>query len=82
MNSLHFNKEYHCNKNGAKQSSTWPDTLLPISLEKLAKEVPERWKFNLHQVCFSNPRMIWYHKGSPPVLFWDEKRPWLGRGGL
>jgi hypothetical protein len=26
--------------------------------------------------------MIWYHKGSPPVLFWDEKRPWLGRGGL
>jgi hypothetical protein len=26
--------------------------------------------------------MIWYHKGSPPVLFWDEKRSCLGRGGL
>jgi len=26
--------------------------------------------------------MIWYHKRSHPVLFWDEKRPWLGRGGL
>jgi hypothetical protein len=25
MNHLHFNK-YHCNENGAKQSSTWPDT--------------------------------------------------------
>jgi hypothetical protein len=26
--------------------------------------------------------MIWYHKGSLPALFWDKKRPWLGRGGL
>ena len=26
--------------------------------------------------------MFWYHKGSPPVLFWDEKRSCLGRGGL
>jgi hypothetical protein len=26
--------------------------------------------------------MIWYHKGSPHVLFWDEKRSCVGRGGL
>jgi len=26
--------------------------------------------------------MIWYHKGSPPILLWDEKRSCLGRGGL
>jgi len=44
--------------------------------------VPKRWKTNLHQICFSKPKMIWYHKGSPPFLFWDEKRSCLGRGGL
>ena len=49
---------------------------------KSAKGVPKRWKFYFHQMYFSEPRMIWYHKGSPPVLFWDEKGPWLGRGGL
>jgi hypothetical protein len=43
--------------------------------------VPKRWKTNLHQICFSKPRMIRYHKGSP-VLFWDENRSCLGRGGL
>jgi hypothetical protein len=33
MNSLHFHKEYHCNKNGAKQSSSWSSTpFWPISL--------------------------------------------------
>ena len=80
---LHLSK-YYCNKIGAKQSSTWPDTpFWPISLiRKSAKGVPKRWKINLHQIFFSNPRMIWYHKRSPLVLFWDEKRPWLGRGGL
>ena len=54
---------------------------LPTS-RKSTPGVPKRWKANLHQICFSNPRLFWYHKGSPPVLFWDEKRPWLGRGGL
>ena len=44
--------------------------------------MPKRWKTNLHQICFSKPRMIWYHKGNPPVLFWDENRSCLGRGGL
>jgi hypothetical protein len=49
---------------------------------KSAKGVPKRWEINIHQIYFSNPRMIMYHKESLPVLFWDEKRPWLGRGGL
>jgi len=26
--------------------------------------------------------MIWYHKGSVAILFWDETRLWLGSGGL
>jgi hypothetical protein len=42
INSLHFNKEHHCNKNGAKRSSSWPGTLFwPIS-EKTAQGVPKR----------------------------------------
>ena len=49
---------------------------------KSTKGVPNRWKINLHQICFSKPRMIWYHKGSVAILFWDEKRLWLGSGGL
>ena len=37
--SLYFNKEYHCNKNGAKQSSSWPGTpFWPISLKKISKK--------------------------------------------
>ena len=40
----------------------------PFSLRKPAKGVPKRWKINLHHIYFINPRMIWYHKGSPPVL--------------
>jgi hypothetical protein len=55
--------------------------LAHFPLRKSAKGVPERWEINL-QIYLSNPRMIWYHKGSHPVLFWDERRPWLGRGGL
>ena len=54
----------------------------PFPLETAAKGAPKRWKTNLHQICFSKLRMIWYHKGSPPVLFWDENRSCLGRGGL
>jgi len=75
---------YHCNKNGVKRPSSWSETpFWPISLKsKSTKGVPKRWKTNLHQICFIKPRMIWYHKGSPPVLFWDAKRPWLGRSGL
>jgi hypothetical protein len=26
--------------------------------------------------------VIWHHKGSVAILFWDEKRLWLGNGGL
>ena len=44
--------------------------------------MPKRCKANLHQMYFSKPRMIWYHKGSHPVLVWEEKRSYLGRGGL
>jgi hypothetical protein len=40
----------------------------PFPLKKSAKGVPKRWKINLHQIYFSNPRMIWYHKGSTPVV--------------
>jgi hypothetical protein len=56
----------------------------PFPLKKIskrgAKKVRNQPSPNLN--LFSNPRMIWYHKGSPPALFWDEKRPWLGRDGL
>jgi len=32
---IYLNKKYHCNKNGAKRSSTWPDTpFWPISLRE------------------------------------------------
>ena len=70
-----------CDKNGVERPNSWSETpFRPICPKE--NGVPKRWKTNLHQICFSKPRMIWYHKGSPPVLFWDEKRPWLGRGGL
>ena len=49
---------------------------------KSTKGVPNRWKINLHQICFSKPRMIWYNKGSPPVWFWEEKRSCLECGSL
>jgi hypothetical protein len=49
--------------------------------EKINKRGANLVKSTFTNILF-NPRMIWYHKGSPPVLFWDEKRPWLGRGGL
>jgi hypothetical protein len=65
-----------------KRPSSWSDTLFcHFPWRKSAKGVPKWWKINLHQIYFSNPRMIWYRKG-PPVLFWDEMRLWLGRGGL
>ena len=55
----------------------------PISLrENQQKGCQKRWEISPHQIYFSKLRMVWYHKGSPPVLFWDEKRPWLRRGGL
>jgi len=39
MISLHFNKEYHCNNNGAKRSSSWPGTpFWPISLRKIQQK--------------------------------------------
>jgi hypothetical protein len=44
--------------------------------------VPKRWKTNLHQIYFLKARLMHNDKGSSPVLFWDEKRPWMGRGGL
>ena len=50
----------------------------PFPLKKINKRVPKRWKANLHQICFSKPRMILYHKGNPPVMFWDERGPGWG----
>jgi hypothetical protein len=49
---------------------------------KSTKGVPKRWKTNLHQIYSLKPRVIWHHKGSVAILFWDEKRLWLGNGGL
>ena len=72
--------KYHCNKNGVKRPSSWSDTpFWPIFLRELTKGVPKRWKTKPSP---SKPRTNWYHKGSPPVFFWDEKRSCLGRGGL
>ena len=44
--------------------------------------MPKRWKLNLHQIYSIKTKMIWYHKGSVAILFWDQKRLWLGSGGL
>jgi hypothetical protein len=46
--------------------------------ERKSARGAKKRKINLHQIYFSNPRMIWYHNGSPPVLFWDEKGPGWG----
>jgi hypothetical protein len=75
MNRLHFSKEYHCKKIGAKRPSGWSDTpFWPISLkEEEKKRVPKRWKTNFHQIYSLKPGMIWYYKGSVAILFWDEK---------
>ena len=54
----------------------------PFPFKKISKRGAKKWKTNLHQIYFSNPRIVWYQRGSPPVLFWDEKRPWIRRGGL
>jgi hypothetical protein len=56
MNRLHFNKKYHCNKNGAKRPSSWSDTpFWPISLKENAKGVPKKWISYLHQIYSLNP---------------------------
>jgi hypothetical protein len=47
----------------------------PFPLKKISIWGAKKAENQPHQIYFSNPRMIWYHKGSPPVLFWDEKRP-------
>jgi hypothetical protein len=49
---------------------------------KATKGVPKRWKINLHQIYSLKPRMILDHKGSVVIVLWDEKRLWLGSGGL
>ena len=41
----------------------------PFPFKKFSKRGAKKVEINLHQICFSNPRIIWYHKGSPPVLF-------------
>jgi hypothetical protein len=76
-------KEYHCNKNGAKRSSSWPGTpLWPISLEQnQQKGCQKGWKTKFHQIRFSASQTISRHKWSTPVVFWGEKRPWVERGG-
>ena len=60
INSLHSNKEYHCNKNGAKQSSSWLGTpFWPISLrENQQKGCQKGWKTKFHQIRFSAYRTI------------------------
>jgi hypothetical protein len=54
----------------------------PFPLIKSTKGVPKRWKTNPHQIYSLKTRMIYCHKGSVAILFWDEKRLWLGSGGL
>jgi len=78
INSLHSNKEYHCNKNGAKQSSSWPGTpFRTISLgNNQQKECQKKWKTKFHQIRFSACQTIPDHKRSTPVVRWKEA---LGR---
>jgi hypothetical protein len=78
MNSLHFIKECHCSKNGAKRSSSWPGSpIWPISL---GCQKGSKTKF--HQIRFSACQTIPVHKISTPVMFRVEKRPWVECGGL
>jgi len=83
MNSLYFNKEYHCNKNGAKRSSSWPGTpFWPIPLRRNQQKGRQKgWNTKFHQIRFSASQTIPNHKRSTPVVFWGEKRPWVERGG-
>ena len=83
MNSLHFNKEYHCHYYGAKRSSSWPGTpFWPISLTKnQQKGCRKGWNTKFHQIRFSASQTIPYYIRSTPVVFWVEKRPWVERGG-
>jgi hypothetical protein len=54
----------------------------PFPLKKISKRGAKKKENQPSPNILFNPRMIRYHKGLPPVLFWDEKRPWLRRGGL
>ena len=79
MNCVNFNKEYHCNKKGAKRSSTCPDTpFWPISLKKQQKGCQNGWKTKFNQIWFSALKTTPRHVRSTFVVFWGEKKPWLG----
>jgi hypothetical protein len=67
MNRLHFNKEYHCNKNGAEVGQV--THFGPFPLEKSAKGVPKRVSTKFHQIRFSASQTIPHHKISTPVVF-------------
>ena len=54
----------------------------PFPLEKISKRGAKKVENQLSPNILFKPQDVGCHKGSPPVLFWDEKRPCLGRGGL
>jgi hypothetical protein len=65
MNRLHFIKNIIATKMGKTEQylAKYP-IWAHFPYRKSAKEVQKRWKINLHQMYFSNTRMVWYHKGS------------------
>ena len=80
-----FNKEYHCNKNGAKRSSIWPDTpFWPISIKEIQQKGCQKgWKTNFHQIRFPACQTIPIIKEVLQSCF-EMKRgpgPWVECGG-
>jgi hypothetical protein len=73
MNSLHFGKQYHYNKNGAKRDSSWPGTSFwPISFIK--RGAKKGGKSSSTKPGFQHQRhqTIPNHKFSTPVVFSGE----------
>ena len=79
MNSLHFNAEYHCNKNGANGAVVGQVPHFgPFPFKKNQRKGCQKgWKTKFHQIRFSACQTILDHKRSTPVVFWGEKRPWV-----
>ena len=76
MNRRQFNKEYHCNKNGAKRRSTWPDTpFWPISLgENQQKGCQKGGKSTFAKYTFQTPGCFGIIKGVLQCVCYGMKR--------
>jgi hypothetical protein len=82
MNSLHFNIEYHCNKNEAKWSSSWSGTpFWPISLRKVSKRGAKQGGIpSITKSCFQRSKRFLIIKEVLLSCF-EVKRDWGGPFG-